>query len=499
MARSISTADDGSCRLCVTVLFALLLAVCPLGQHALAQSADGGIAGSADGDTPDIPIPTDAHGTYSPIVEGFASPLEPRENLRAIKAPKPPVEEPAADADEKVWLEYMRQRLDDDGPFFRDSKAKADSRTYWLSRESIDGSHAEALTTGGYIAYQSGYAGDFLQLRGVAYTSQPIYAPAGGGGTDNLTPDEDQITTLGQANVRVKLAGQEASVGRQLIRTAFMNPRDNRMIPLTFEGIIVVPERRENQGLDYIGSYLWRYKPRDDADFISFSEPLGVSKDEGVLINGVRDNFGGLTLGAVNYWIKDTLNTTYGEADYLWPTKAERPTYRVSVNDLDQRSVGEDLIPRAPYNTYQASLRFVAGYQGFVLSTAVSTTGKDADIRDPFGNIPVYTSMHQSSFERAGERAYLVTLSYAFSTPVLDGLKMLVGWGQGVDAIDPATQTHVPDRDLLNLQLDYEPSGPLEGLRVQLYYSNERLIATTTPRDHQDEFRAVVNYLVPLL
>jgi hypothetical protein len=49
------------------------------------------------------------------------------------------------------------------------------------------------------------------------YTSQPIYAPAAGGGTDNLTPDQQQITTLGQANVRFKFAGQEASFGRQLI------------------------------------------------------------------------------------------------------------------------------------------------------------------------------------------------------------------------------------------------------------------------------------------
>jgi hypothetical protein len=499
MARSILAGDEAHYRFSVTVIAALLGAICPLDRHALAQSADGGIAGSADSDSPDIPIPSDAHGTYSPIVEGFASPLEPRESLRAIKVPKPQVEEPAADADENVWLEYMRQQLDDDGPFLKDTKVKADSRTYWLSRESVDGSHAEALTTGGYLAYQSGYAGDFLQLRGVVYTSQPIYAPASGGGTDNLTPDQDQITTLGQANVRLKLAGQEASFGRQLIRTAYMNPRDNRMIPLTFEGIILVPERRENQGLDYIASYLWRYKPRDDADFISFSEPLGVREDEGVLINGIRNNFGGLTLGAVNYWIKDTLNTTYGEADYLLPTRAGRPTYRISVNDLDQRSVGEDLIPGAPYNTYQASLRFVAGYQDFVLTTAVSTTGKDADIRDPFGNMPVYTSMHQSSFERAGERAYLVTLSYAFSTPVLEGLKLLAGWGQGVDAIDPATESPEPDRDLINLQLDYEPSGPLEGLRVQLYYSNERLLATNLSRDDQDEFRAVVNYFMPLL
>lgn len=107
------------------------------------------------------------------------------------------------------------------------------------------------------------------------------------------------------------------------------------------------------------------------------------------------------------------------------------------------------------------------------MSTALSTVGKETDIRDPFGNLPVYTSMHQASCERAGEDAYLVTLSYDLSRLGIEGLKFLVGWGQGADAVNPQTGAPEPDRDILNLRLDYEPhSGPLEDLRVQLYYSD---------------------------
>lgn len=72
-----------------------------------------------------------------------------------------------------------------------------------------------------------------------------------------------------------------------------------------------------------------------------------------------------------------------------------------------------------------------------------------------------------------------VTLYYDFSTMGFNGLKFLVGWGQGIDAINPTTEASESDRNLLNLHLDYEPSGGrLEGLRVQLYYSNERLLNT---------------------
>jgi hypothetical protein len=74
----------------VVAMAAFVAGFWPADGRVLAQGADGGIAGSADSDTPDIPIPSTAHGTYSPIVEGFASPPDPRADLRATQPPKPP-------------------------------------------------------------------------------------------------------------------------------------------------------------------------------------------------------------------------------------------------------------------------------------------------------------------------------------------------------------------------------------------------------------------------
>ncbi len=123
-------------------------------------------------------------------------------------------------------------------------------------------SEPKALTTGGYLSYQSGYVANLLQLNAVLYTTQPLYANAEAGSTWNLSPDGDQITVFGQANGRLRFAGQELTIGRQLVRTPFINPYDTRMIPLTYEGVVMLPERRD-QPLDYILSYLWRYKPHN--------------------------------------------------------------------------------------------------------------------------------------------------------------------------------------------------------------------------------------------
>lgn len=166
----------------------------------------------------DYPIPSSAHEAYSPIGEGFMSPIEPREDLRG---PAPYIDERAA------RLETSRPyRLPNAPAFFRDTDLRVNSRTYLFVEDQFGLNQPEALTSGGWLAYQSGYLADIFQLRSVLYTTQPLYANADAGDTDNLSPDGDQITTLGQINGRIKLAGQEITAGRQLVRTPYVNPYD---------------------------------------------------------------------------------------------------------------------------------------------------------------------------------------------------------------------------------------------------------------------------------
>ncbi|MGE5260318.1 MAG: OprD family outer membrane porin [Actinomycetota bacterium] len=346
-----------------------------------------------------------------------------------------------------------------------------------------------------------GYLANFLQLNATLYTSQPLYAPADAGDTLNLTTYGDQITTLGQANVRVKAFGQELTVGRELVRTPYINPEDDRMIPNTFQGIVLLPAAGNDPHLDYVAAYLQRYKPRNDIDFVPITQPLGVSEDEGVLINGVHYRAANFNVGFVNYWIKDAMNTAYGEVDYTLPfgdASRDGPALRISLNDIDQRSVGAELMPGSPFATYQASARLIASYRGFVLTGAVSQVGRGAQIQKPYGWSPAYTAMMISSFQRAGELGGLVELSYDFSRVGLNGLGFYAALGRGINAITPGDGT-LPDRNEIDLRLEYEPhGGRLEGLRVQLDYIDEQLIDNPTPSDDLTQFRAVVNYLVPL-
>ncbi|MGE3529238.1 MAG: OprD family outer membrane porin [Methyloceanibacter sp.] len=442
----------------------------------------------------DYPIPSTASDAYSPIREGFEVPIEPRDGL---KGPQQSVDPGAA------RLEAERRHRWPTAPaFIRDTDLRANSRTYWFDEDSFGVDQPRALATGGWLAYQSGYLADFLQLRGALYTSQPLYANAFAGDTEMLSPDGDGLTTLGQANGRIKLAGQEITAGRLLVRTPYINPFDIRMIPLTFEGVVLTPEDRgPDQAFDYIASYLTRYKPRNETGFIPFSEGLGVTQDEGVLITGASYHASRWNIGFSNYWIKDALNTAYGEIDHMLPLGpgGEGPSFRVGINALDQRTVGADLIAGAPYDTYQASARLIASYAGFVFTLASSQTSDAASIQQPFGFGTSYTSMILTDFQQAGVRAAMLSLSYDFGRIGLEGVKVLVAWGRG-EGTGSAANGSYAEQEERDFRVVYEPqSGRLAGLRLELEYIDWQVPGLGLPSEDLDQFRAIANYKVPLL
>jgi hypothetical protein len=68
---------------------------------------------------------------------------------------------------------------------------------------------------------------------------EPIIAPDNEGGTLLLTSEQDPINTLGVAYIGGKFWGQDLQVGRQMVDTPLINRRDNRMVPITFEGATI--------------------------------------------------------------------------------------------------------------------------------------------------------------------------------------------------------------------------------------------------------------------
>jgi hypothetical protein len=158
--------------------------------------------------------------------------------------------------------------------FFRDSLVQFVARTYYLTRDNFDGSKSQAWAAGGWAAFRSGLIGDVFGVHVAAYTSQPIFAPFGEGGTRLLAPPQNSIGVLGQIYGRIQVGDQELRGGRQLVDTPLINPQDNRMVPNTFEAATVVSLPDKDRKYDYAVGYIWNMKQRDSNDFIPMSEAL---------------------------------------------------------------------------------------------------------------------------------------------------------------------------------------------------------------------------------
>lgn len=442
-------------------------------------------------------IPSDAGGLYSPIEKTFKRmpmlPGGPRGQAQEEELPEPPPDRP-------VLLQDMKDRLRYADPFFRDMIVDLYFRTHYLDRRNSDVSRSQAWAGGSALGVRSGFLDGWLQLEAAVATSQPIYAPAGEGGTLLLTDDQAEVSSVALANARVRAWGQDLVLGRQFIKTPYVNPEDTRMIPNSFEGAVLMRERDEAKTLDYGVGYLWGFKARDSSTFVPFSQEFGLSEDRGMLLAGFKVvPIEGLTIGAIDYLMADVINTAFAEIDWISQKFADGVQLRLSLNYTSQQTVGSDLLG-ASYATSQASGRVAASYHDATVLAAFSTNGSDGPIIGPFGSFPAYTVLDQLNFNDPGETTFVIGAAYDFSHLITDGLKAQVrqGWGRG--SVDPQTGASLPRQNEFNFELEYQPSsGPLENFQFLFFYSGVRMPGAPAGQVDQPQWRSVITYLVPLL
>ena len=393
---------------------------------------------------------------------------------------------------------YWRQYTADTPAFFRDSLLQFVARTYYLTRDNFDGSKSQAWATGGWVAYRSGLIGDVFGVHAAFYTSQPIFAPIDEGGTKLLAPPQNSIGVLGQIYGRVQLGDQEIRGGRQLVDTPLINPQDNRMVPNTFEGATLVSLPDKDRNYDYSVGYLWTIKQRDSNDFIPMSDALTGSDvfNHGAAFAMIKYRpVAGLSLTAMDYNVQDVVNTAFAQAEYDLRQPKGVPNWIFGANVIGQRSIGANLLTGSAFETNQASAKAQMAYAGWTLFVAGSATGSGSKIFSQYGTKPNYTDMQQASFDNANEKAIGGSVAYDFGMAGLPGLSAGAWYTRGWDAINTATNLAIPNRDELDLWIQYRPTdGPLKGFRLKTQYSN--LWQQGNVRDAQPEFRFIVDYTV---
>jgi len=395
----------------------------------------------------------------------------------------------------------LTEKLKDAPPFLRDTKLNLNFRTYYFYRDQYEDSNSEAWALGGSLSYRSGWFLDHFGVGAVLYTSQPLYAPHDRDGTGLLQMGQQGYTVVGQLYGRVKILEDHfINIYRYEYNTPFINKDESRMTPNTFEGYTFTGAyggKDGAPGFNYGFGYIDKIKLKNSDRFISMSEAAGADVKRGVFAGGGRFCYGGLTLGAIDYYSNDIMNILYTEGTYkLFVT--DRLGVLLTVQFTDQRSVGEDLLRGYSFETNQFGMRAEMSYGRGILTLAYTRDSKESDLQNPWSGYPGYTSVQVQSFNRAGENAFMAQVSYDFAGLGLEGVAAYALFVHGWGRVDPFTRDPVPNENEFNADIQWRPQWKLlKGLWFRLRYANVRQYEG--PQNTINDFRTIVNYDLPLL
>jgi len=400
---------------------------------------------------------------------------------------------------------WVKEQLKDTPAFFRDTRLNLNVRTYFFYRDNYAGTDPkinEAWALGGALSYQSGWFLDRFNLGSVLYTSQGLYGPEDRDGTLLLKTGQHGYTVVGQLYGRVKLFEENfLNIYRYEYNTPFINKNDGRMTPNTFEGYTfhgAYGGKEGAPGFKYGGGYIDKIKPRNSDKFIPMSEAAGaVDVKRGVFLGGGSFSYGGLRIGAIDYYSDDIINIDYAEASYTLPVTRDLGLH-FTAQFTDQRSVGEDLLTGSSFNTYQGGVKSDISYGGAVLTLGYTLTSQGADMQNPWSGYPGYTSVQVKDFNQAGESAFMAKLSYDFTRLGVKGVTAYALFVHGWGRVDPSTKDPVPNENEFDVDIQWRPQWKfLKGLwfrtRYAMVHQYER------PNDTINDFRVIVNYDIPLL
>ena len=399
-------------------------------------------------------------------------------------------------------LEKLRKKLP---PFLRDTELAFRFRTFYWNEERIDDTQPRALTVGGALVYQSGQLKDVFSMGASLYFSEPLWAPSDGDGTGLLQPGQNGYVVAGQAWGKIRYADQSLQLYRQVVDLPYVNKADTRMTPNTFEAYMLrgsVPEVPRLGQINYVIGWIDKIRRRDQENFVPMSSAAGVpGGDDGMFTTAFRSRPNDQSYcGVTNHFVPDTFNTLYAEASYV------RSFERILRHPLDdslgfrfegqvtwQRGVGAERL--GAFDAVNFSWRSALSYRGVIFTIATSVTGEDGEIQKPWGLYPGYLGLMQSDFDRPGETAWLLGLSYDFEKLGVPGVSAFINYAEGFNGLLVGTSTITNER-AVDATVDYKPKeGWYRGiwLRVRGSWLKVKGEGTAT------QVRVILNYDFPIL
>jgi hypothetical protein len=457
--------------------------------------------------------------TIEPRVNAEGDAIGPVEQIPATDTALTSVEQGKPNLDQA--FDWRRFQLGTRKRALEGTEFLVNLRTFYFDRSDFTGAEKQAVAFGGWAGLRTGYFLDHVAFGATVYTTNPVYAPEDRDGTTLLEEGQNGFTVLGEfyADIRiVKDVG--VTVGARGFDTPFINRNDNRMLPNTFEAIVLqgrytfgdssddadvapsdgiglskdnssvaVPSPTpapEVASIKYGLGYFYQIKDRNENEFISLGEDAGSTAERGVWSAGAQYEKGKFSIGAIEYYCADVINIAYAQTGYEIPIGGEL-ALKASAQYTDEGSVGENRLDGESFSGHQAGLKLDLPVANALFTAGFTHAWGNANLRNPWSGYPGYTSVQVQDFNRAGETAFLLRAGYDF--PWVDGLS---AYGLAVFGTDPESATQFRQNEF-DANLQWGPKkGLLKGLSLRLRYAVVQQFGGNV--DNLTDFRAICNY-----
>jgi hypothetical protein len=207
-------------------------------------------------------------------------------------------------------------------------------------------------------------------------------------------------------------------------------------------------------------------------------------------------SWGPLRIGAIDYFTQDTMNIFYAEGKV---GTSRGPDFQATLASqfAAQGSTGMNLLNGGTYwATNQFGVQGQLGFKNAILSAAYTEVNPGFNMQVQWSANPFYTDAQILAFNRAGEGAIAVGLSYVATSLGLPGVGASVfyyrGWTQAAAAGAPVLE------DEWDFNLEWRPNwAPLKNLWLRARYGQAR-IDQANARTTIDEVRLILNYTVKI-
>jgi hypothetical protein len=182
------------------------------------------------------------------------------------------------------------------------------------------------------------------------------------------------------------------------------------------------------------------------------------------------------------------MNVIYFQADAKWEV-ANDITLSGSAQAFSQQDVGKAL--GGDFHAAMGGLEGGIGWHDLNFTLGFTVTDKSHDMVNPWSSWPGYTSIMEEDCDVAGERAWVVGLSYDFSR---------LGF-KGLSAFMNHTKAYVPDDQYLSssdqtetdFTIDYRFSGKFNNLSLRLRAAFVENSLSDAGANYKD-YRAILKY-----